>query len=134
VWAENSSARSWRCLLQHTALVWEVERPEPGASPEDPKRRRIAFYQRHGGILLDRVGDFRMPDLTLEHAVDVYSTLPAALMWATTGKRSALTHAETRAIVAAVYRVGYGRDLADPLVCYVLSTIRPDDGLVEREK
>jgi len=117
-----------------TALVWEVERPERGAPSEDPKRRRIAFYQRLGGILLDHVGDFRMPDLTLGPAVDVHSALPAALMWATNAERPAPTRAETLAIVAAVYRVGYGRDLADPLVRYVFSTVGLDDEIIGCER
>jgi ribosomal protein S18 acetylase RimI-like enzyme len=112
------------------ALVWEVERPEPDATPEDPKRRRIAFYQRHGGMLLEKVRDFRMPDLAPRKHKREPGTVPAMLMWAPGAERAALTRAETLALVAAVYRVGYGRDLTNPLVRYVLSTVA--DGPVSR--
>ena len=110
-----------------TGLVWEVERPEVDAPPEDPKQRRIAFYQRHGGVLLDQVRDFQMPDLAPGPPGRESGTLPAALMWATTEARPPLTRVEVLALVAAVYRVGYGRDLADPLVRYVLSTVDADE-------
>ncbi|MCU0521592.1 MAG: GNAT family N-acetyltransferase [Anaerolineae bacterium] len=110
-----------------TALVWEVERPEADAPPEDPKRRRITFYRRQGGVLLEQVRDFQMPNLAPSLPASASGTVPAMLMWATAGPRAALTRAETLAIVAAVYRVGYGRDLSDPLVRYVLSTVDADD-------
>ncbi len=102
------------------ALVWEVERPGAGAPPDDPKRLRIAFYQRQGGVLLDQVRDFQMPDLSGP------GTLPAGLMWVSLSPRVALTRSETLALVAAVYRVGYGRDLTDPLVRHVLTTVEAE--------
>ena len=104
------------------ALVWEVERPEAGAQMEDAMVRRIAFYERHGGIVLHQVRDFQMPTMTPGQGPD---TLPAHLMWASTGTCRRLSRAEVMALVAAVYRVGYGRDLTDPVVRYVLGTVGP---------
>jgi hypothetical protein len=40
--------------LQPVALIWEVDRPEPTAGDADARLRRIAFFERHGGKVLDR--------------------------------------------------------------------------------
>ncbi len=101
-----------------TALLWEVERPIEGAPPEDPRRRRIAFYQREGGILLDAVGGYRM----LRTAG--VGTIPAQLMWATAIVRPPLTLSEVRQCILEVYRVKYGLGLNDPLVREVLASVR----------
>jgi GNAT superfamily N-acetyltransferase len=51
----TAALREWDCSL----LVWDVEDPdEPGCPPEEvrTRRRRIAFYERHGGVLLPVTG------------------------------------------------------------------------------
>ncbi len=103
-----------------TELLWEVERPEPGAGPDDPNRRRIAFYRRHGGVILDHVADFRMPNLAGP------GTVPAALMWTSLVRPAPLTAAESEAYVVALFADVYGRDRDDALVMDVVRSIRVD--------
>ena len=114
----------FRCVVEdayrrtgETELLWEVERPHPGAGLHDLDRRRIAFYRRYGAVLLQRVKDFRMPSLAGP------GTLPGALMWISVVDRDPLTPDEIEAYVIALYDVAYGRDRHGPLVASVVRSI-----------
>jgi GNAT superfamily N-acetyltransferase len=116
-----------RCVVQDaywctgaTELLWEVERPDPGAGPHDPDRRRIAFYRRYGAVLLERVRDFQMPSLAGP------GTVPGALMWTSVVDRDPLTPDEIEAYVVALFDLAYGRDRDDPLVAAVVRSIEKE--------
>lgn len=62
--------------LPPRGLAWEVERPVDAASPaeRDMRQRRIHFYQRHGGLLLDQV-DFQAPPLAPDQPPVMYHVM-----------------------------------------------------------
>lgn len=100
-----------------TEMLWEVERPRPSTGPDDPDRRRIAFYERNGGVLLDLVGDYRTPDFAGP------GTLQEQLMWISVLDRGPLTHSELEAYVVALYRTSYDLGPDAPLVQAALRSI-----------
>jgi GNAT superfamily N-acetyltransferase len=94
-------------------LVWDVEDPdEPGTDPDEVRirRRRIAFYQRHGGQLLPIAG-YGNP-----HGDD---WTPMRLMAAPTAGPAgdgAASLPETAAVLGAVYEFRWRLGPADPRV------------------
>lgn len=51
---ESGAARLRAQGLQPLGMIWEVDPPHPAAEDAVARQRRIAFFQRHGGRLLER--------------------------------------------------------------------------------
>lgn len=113
-----------RLLGRATALgrigtVWEVE---PVASANDGerelRRRRVAFYERHGAVLVDAAPGYRAP------AMDREGSLPYDLMWLPGPDGPPRLEGDLlRAVVRALLTSGYGRPEDDPLVSDVLARL-----------
>lgn len=103
------------------AVLLEIENPEAprlDAAERSMRERRRRFYTRLGARLL-RVPAYSVPDATDPGA----PALPMLLM-AAPGRRAALPAAETRRLVADLYRIAYGLDGDDPLVRRALASAR----------
>ena len=110
---------AWLGDRGHPLLVWDVEDPdEPGPGPDELtiRRRRIRFYERHGGRLLP-VRGYGNP-----HGDD---WTPMRLMAAPVAGGA---WPETPAVVAAVYQHRWRLGLDDPRVAAteVTASAAPD--------
>lgn len=84
-----------------SAIVWEVEGPEP--DPDHLHNRRIRFYERHGARVVTQAPTYRMP--TGEASGD---TIPLRLMWIPVrGRTRALDRAEISAWITGIYDLVY---------------------------
>ena len=80
--------------LQPVGFVWEVE-PPPSADGGDEARRRIAFFERHGGRLLDRP--------YLQPPVDGVAPVAMRLMFRPPAGDGAPPPETVKALVRAIY-------------------------------
>jgi hypothetical protein len=100
-----------------SGLIFEVDPPELAEGAEGvTRRRRIAFYERHGAHLLSRVQGYRVP------STDDARELPYLLMWRPLGVEQP-TREQLRQTVGAVLQEDYGREADDPLVRSVLAGV-----------
>jgi len=86
--------------LQPLGLIWEVDPPQPVGNDADTRRRRIAFFQRHGGQLLERP--------YLQPPVDGVAAVPMKLMFRPAASGGPLTSETIEALVRAIYSDKYG--------------------------
>jgi GNAT superfamily N-acetyltransferase len=94
-----------RAGLAPRGMVWEVDIPEQAASPEeaDRRRRRIRFFERLGGRLLDT--PYRQPP------VDGVTPVPMRLMYRGVGDAEAAPPVDglpVNELVRAIYFQKYG--------------------------
>lgn len=80
---------------QPIGLIWEVDPPEPLATDADARVRRVAFFERHGGQLLE------LP--YLQPPVDGISTVPMRLMFKPTTGVGQPSSDVVNALVQAIY-------------------------------
>jgi GNAT superfamily N-acetyltransferase len=101
--------------LGGTGTVFEVEAVAAAEGEErELRRRRVAFYERHGAVEVD--AEYRAPRL------DGPGELPFTLMWLPGREGPPRLEGDLlRAAVAAVLTHGYGLDGDDPLVVGVMA-------------
>ncbi len=93
-------------LAHVSAIVWEVEGPEPDR--DHLHNRRVRFYERHGARVVTQVPTYRMP--TGEANGD---TIPLRLMWIPVqGRTRAPDRAEISAWINGIYDLVYPGDKA----------------------
>jgi GNAT superfamily N-acetyltransferase len=104
-----------------SGLLMEVQSENAGPPEERPLRlRRIEFYGRHDGRLVDGAPNYFAPNLAGE------GVIPFHLMWIPIrGDVQLPAGARLRQCVTSIYRQCYGRPADDPLVQTVL------DGLTD---
>jgi len=86
--------------LQPLGLVWEVDPPEADAVDAEARRRRVAFFQRHGGQLLDRP--------YLQPPVNGTTPIPMSLMFRPGEGEGPPTPETVEALTRAIYFEKYG--------------------------
>jgi len=86
--------------LEPVGLIWEVDRPEPTAGDAGARLRRIAFFERHGGKLLDR--PYMQPSL------DGTTPVPMRLMLRPAGGNGIPERETIESLVRAMYFEKYG--------------------------
>jgi hypothetical protein len=86
--------------LRPLGLVWEVDPPEPAVEDAEARRRRIAFFQRHGGHLLERP--------YLQPPVDGTSAVPMSLMFRAAEGEQTPVPETVEELVRAIYFDKYG--------------------------
>lgn len=93
-------------------LLLEVEAPGSGPPEgQELRRRRIGFYSRHGGELVECAPEYRVPDVTGG------DPLPMLLIWISVVARVGPPSGELlRECVDALMRGEYGLRAADPLL------------------
>ena len=97
-------------------LIFEVDPPEEAAGDERQIRlRRIAFYERHGAVLITGVGTYRAPSLTGSGEV------PYRLMWRPV-KVDLPDTSHLLQVIRAVLVEDYGCSPQSPLVQTVLGS------------
>jgi GNAT superfamily N-acetyltransferase len=106
--------------LPRAGVVFEVE-PVEGADGDEGelRRRRVAFYERHGAVRVACAPDYRAPRL------DEDGDLPFTLMWLPAAGRSAELGGDLlRAAVREILLSSYELDEAEPLVESNLRALR----------
>ncbi len=95
-WA-RSAARLRQRGLEAIGLIWEVDAPHPGgeAAETSLRERRIAFFRRHGGAVLERP--------YLQPPLDGITPVPMQLMFRPAENTGALDAAAVKALVYAIY-------------------------------
>jgi GNAT superfamily N-acetyltransferase len=86
--------------LEPLGLIWEVDPPETTAGDADARLRRVAFFERHGGQLLD-------PPY-LQPPVDGISTVPMRLMFRPAAGGGTPSADVVNDLVRAIYFEKYG--------------------------
>jgi hypothetical protein len=86
--------------LQPVGLIWEVDPPNSTAGDAGARMRRIAFFERHGGKVLDR--PYQQPPL------DGTTPVPMRLMLRPAVDREVLAAQTVEALVRAMYFEKYG--------------------------
>jgi len=86
--------------LEPVGLIWEVDRPEPTAGDAGARLRRIAFFERHGGKVLDR--PYMQPPL------DGTTLVPMRLMLRPAGDDGIPERETIEGLVRAMYFEKYG--------------------------
>ena len=97
---ESGAARLSAQGLQPLGLVWEVDPPEPAAGDAEARDRRIAFFQRNGGQLLEHP--------YLQPPVNAATVVPMRLMFRPATVNSAPEQETVHALVRAIYFEKYG--------------------------
>jgi len=97
---EHAAVRLRAQGLRPLGLVWEVDLPQPAAGDADVRQRRIAFFQRHGGQLLERP--------YLQPPVDGIAPVPMRLMFRLAEGEGTPTPETVKALVRAIYFDKYG--------------------------
>jgi hypothetical protein len=97
---ESGAARLCAQGLQPLGLLWEVDPPQSAAGDSDVRRRRVAFFQRHGGQLLGRS--------YLQPPVDGIAAVPMTLMFRPAEGETTPTAETVDALVRALYFDKYG--------------------------
>ncbi len=105
-------------------LLWEVESDDVDEEiPEAERalrRRRIAFYRRHGATIVSDAPAYRAPNLAGA------GTIPMKLMWRSlTTPPEGLAGDRLRRCIEAIYRQGYGLPDDHPLVRETLAGLEP---------
>jgi hypothetical protein len=86
--------------LHPVGLIWEVDPPESTAADAGARLRRVAFFERHGGKILDR--SYQQPPL------DGTSPVPMRLMLRTAVERDEPAPETMERLVRAMYFEKYG--------------------------
>jgi len=76
-------------------LIWEVDSPELDASDSEARRRRVAFFQRHGGQMLAR--------RYLQPPVNGTTAIPMSLMFTPAEDEALPTPEVVESLVRAMY-------------------------------
>lgn len=105
--------QAYLCAQGVRAMLLEIEAvAEASLDPSDPRRRRLAFYQRHGARLLDF--PYRAPDLSDPQAEQ---SLAMDLLWLPcTDQAPVPSRDELRICVRSIYLGDYGLSHDHPLV------------------
>jgi GNAT superfamily N-acetyltransferase len=100
-------------------VLFEVDRPEDAdGSQRELRRRRIAFYQRHGAVIVHDATEYRAP-------VPVGGTLPYFLMWLAVAQGAPPpAGAYLKDCVTAIYDQSYELGSDTPLVRELIARIR----------
>lgn len=80
--------------------VWEVDSPETHAADAEARLRRISFFQRHGGQLLNR--------RYMQPPVNGTTAIPMSLMFMPASKGQPLASELVEGLVRAMYFEKYG--------------------------
>lgn len=83
-------------------LLLEVERPFPEDGPSEDRRRRVEFYERRGGELVDCAPEFTVPSLTPGE-----SPREMRLIWVPFDPTPTPSGERLRALVRALFTVSY---------------------------
>jgi len=86
--------------LRPLGCVWEVDPPETQAADAEARLRRVAFFQRHGGQLLNRP--------YMQPPVNGTTAIPMSLMFMPASKGEPLTSEVVEGLVRAMYFEKYG--------------------------
>jgi hypothetical protein len=70
---EKGASSLWEKGLRPLGMIWEVDTPNPDSEDAEARRKRIAFFERNGGMLLDRP--------YLQPPIDGIATVPMRLMF-----------------------------------------------------
>jgi GNAT superfamily N-acetyltransferase len=99
-----------------SGLLMEVQSEETGPAEERLlRRRRVEFYQRHNGRLVDDAPAYCAPNLAGE------GVIPFHLMWIPIDPDiQSPTGSRLKQCVISIYRQCYGRSIDDPLLQTVL--------------
>jgi hypothetical protein len=92
---ESGAVRLRAQGLQPLGMVWEVDPPQLSAGDADARQRRIAFFQRNGGQLLERS--------YLQPPVDGIAAVPMKLMFRSAEGEGTPTAETVDALVRAIY-------------------------------
>jgi GNAT superfamily N-acetyltransferase len=100
-------------------VLFEVDQPEDAdGSERELRRRRIAFYQRHGATIVDGATEYRAP-------VPAGGTLPYFLMWLPVAPgASPPAGSYLKGCVTAIYAQSYELRDDAPLVRELIARIR----------
>ena len=86
--------------LQPLGLIWEVDPPQPTAKDAEARQRRIEFFQRRGGVLLQRP--------YLQPPVGGVTAVPMRLMFRPAKGEDVPTWESITAMVRSIYCEKYG--------------------------
>lgn len=111
---------SLRARGDAAGLLWEVESDDADEDIAEVeralRRRRIAFYRRHGATIVRDAPGYRVPNLAGA------GTIPMKLMWLSlTTPPQEMEGDRLRRCVEAIYRQGYGLPASHPLVREMLA-------------
>ena len=87
--------------LRPLGCVWEVDPPETQAADAEARLRRIAFFQRHGGQLLNC--------RYMQPPVNGTTAIPMTLMFMPASEGAPLTSEVVEGLVRAMYFEKYGK-------------------------
>lgn len=105
LWSKSAAQLSGRGL-HALGLIWEVEPPGAGACPSDNylRRRRISFFEKHGGALIPR--PYRQPPVNGPESVPMCLMYrPAAIIMPDSAAIASLVRAIYFEKYAAVNRI-----------------------------
>jgi hypothetical protein len=86
--------------LQPYGMIWEVDAPQLDNDADSTRQRRISFFHRHGGRILDRP--------YLQPPVDGIAAVPMRLMFHPAEGKGIPTPDTVEALVRAIYFDKYG--------------------------
>jgi ribosomal protein S18 acetylase RimI-like enzyme len=97
-------------------VVLEIESPEDATGEEKAARlRRVRFYRRHGGEVVEDHGAYLMPDFT------GLGSMAMKIVWIPARPEySGYPTRDLRGWIVGLYRAGYGRDETDPFLQQIL--------------
>jgi hypothetical protein len=97
---QSGSGRLREQHLEPCGMVWEIDPPQAGDGAASAPQRRIEFFQKHGGQLLD----YRY----VQPPVDGIASVPMLLMFRPGKGRGTPNSTTVDAIVRAIYFEKYG--------------------------
>lgn len=116
-------AKTMRVLGKAEGIFWEVESDDGGVdrygdAEADLRKRRIAFYERNGGRIVECAPRYRVPSLTGG------DPLRMKIMWLPLREGTAPPRGQkVRELIIGSYTVDYGLPADDPLLLAVLKEL-----------
>ncbi len=111
---------SVRALGKAEGIILEVESDDVGTAAErDLRKRRIGFYERNGGHIVDCAPRFRVPNM-----IPGGEPQREKLMWIPLGEHTETPRgAKLRECIIGLYTQDYGRAADDELLLEVLNNL-----------